>query len=317
MSIWILTIGNSDVQLKSENHNWTKLFRGDARKQADGLGFIPEKSRLENYYTVEARVMGLTYSQPKAKEFVGDLCFPLIDNFFSKLKDKSVERIILILSDQQDVFTSSDRRWKNCPYWQDTCELQPVLENYLKSKDCFANASIDEPIILKPSSPTDGLDNWDKTLELVRSEFSKKFPHELPEDEIVYVSHQAGTPAISSAVQFVSLAKFGKLTEFLVSSEQQTRPPEILPSSAYLKGIRFQEAKALLKRHDYSGVRDILGLTGKKPDLPEEKRIKYLLDAGELWNFAEFQKFKKILTDRKLLPIDSFPWCQSGYESIY
>ena len=42
-----------------------------------------------------------------------------------------------------------------------------------------------------------------------------------------------------------------------------------------------------------------------------------MLDAAEQWNYAEFQKFKKILTDRKLLAVPAFPWYQSGYESAY
>jgi hypothetical protein len=72
-----------------------------------------------------------------------------------------------------------------------------------------------------------------------------------------------------------------------------------------------------LNRHDYAGVRDILGLTKTDPSNSEQKRIKYLLDAGEQWNFAEFQKFKNILVKRKLLAVNTFPWYQSGYESLY
>jgi hypothetical protein len=141
---------------------------------------------------------------------------------------------------------------------------------------------------------------------------------EIKNEEIktVYVSHQAGTPAISSAVQFVTLARFRNNVEFLVSNEYNLETRKI-PRSTYLGAIQRQEANALLERHDYAGVRDILGLTKIAQNNPKEKRIKDLLDAGEQWNFAEFQKFKKILADRKLLPVHNFPWYQSGFESIY
>ncbi|HEY9297572.1 MAG TPA: hypothetical protein VIQ31_14630, partial [Phormidium sp.] len=224
--------------------------------------------------------------------------------------------IAVLLTDQSKIFHSKVERQKlKCPYWQDTWKLQPILEQYFQDK--FP----DTQCVWIPLSPSGekGLDDWNYVLDLVRKNLRDKLDSEeikVDPNDKVYVSHQAGTPAISSAVQFVSLAQFRTNVEFLVSNEYNQQTDTIFQST-YLGAIQLQEAKALLDRHDYSGVRDILGLTTTTPNNPEEKRIKYLLDAGEQWNFAEFQKFKNILVKRKLLSVNVFPWYQSGYESLY
>jgi hypothetical protein len=63
---------------------------------------------------------------------------------------------------------------------------------------------------------------------------------EIDKNTTVYVSHQAGTPAISSAVQFVSLARFGKQVKFLVSNEYNPSLTKVIDASQYLKGIQVQ-----------------------------------------------------------------------------
>ncbi|WP_237265915.1 hypothetical protein [Tolypothrix bouteillei] len=100
-----------------------------------------------------------------------------------------------------------------------------------------------------------GLDNWDKTLKVVQEQFENlkkelnKFPQYNPNDTI-YVSHQAGTPAISSAVQFASLSNF-KNVKFLSSNiffndeGEQTSDPQLVEISNYWMGIQIQKAKQL------------------------------------------------------------------------
>ncbi|WP_223278170.1 hypothetical protein [Nostoc sp. 'Peltigera membranacea cyanobiont' 232] len=67
----------------------------------------------------------------------------------------------------------------------------------------------------------------------------------------VYVSHQAGTPAISSAVQFVSLGRFQKV-KFLVSNEyfdenyDKKSKSEAIESSNYWRGMQIQKAQQLI-----------------------------------------------------------------------
>jgi hypothetical protein len=252
--------------------------------------------------------------------------FSTLDNFAETLKNSSPDAIAfggtqsviaVLLTDQSEVFNSNpERRKPKCPYWQDTCTLKPILKQYFPEK--FPDTKC-VWIPLSPALGDKGLDDWNYVLDLVRNNLREKLDSEeikVHADDKVYVSHQAGTPAISSAVQFVSLAQFRTNVEFLVSNEYSQQTDTIF-RSAYLGAIQLQEAKALLERHDYSGVRDILGLTTTTPNNPEEKRIKYLLDAGEQWNFAEFQKFKNILVKRKLLSVSVFPWYQSGYESLY
>ncbi|HEY9599528.1 MAG TPA: hypothetical protein V6D33_17840, partial [Cyanophyceae cyanobacterium] len=336
MNIWIVTIGSSDVQLDSDNKcrekNRTEKQRGDKiwhywyedEVQVDcyDIAFEPKQSYKDRDepYRIEARVLGKVYedSSPQVQqEILSYLTFPLLDNFVEKLKDSAPDAIAVLLTDQSEIFKSNaERRKPKCPYWQDTCTLKPILKEYFNDKFPDANCVW---IPLSPASGDKGLDDWNDVLDLVRTNLRKQLDNEqikVDASDKVYVSHQAGTPAISSAVQFVSLAEFRTNVEFLVSNEynQQT---DTISRSTYLGAIQQQEAKALLGRHDYSGVRDILGLTGTTPSNDKEKRLKYLLDAGEQWNFAEFQKFKNILVKRKLLNITQFPWYQSGFESIY
>jgi len=316
MNVWIITTGSSDVQLKNKDR-WNALHS----KALSQLGtskqfsFIESEQSGKKLWRYPSRAMGIVYGQALAEHYK-DLEFPLVNSFSGYLKKEQIElnRIIVLLTDQSDVVSAANKDKPSHPYWQDTCTLKPILEHYLNI--AFADVVMDSDrdfIVLKPNSGSAGLDDWNEVLNLVQQEFIKL---DIPEDATVYVSHQAGTPAISSAVQFSSLARFRTNVQFLVSNEysQETRP---ISRSNYLGAIQLQEAKALLERHDYAGVRDILGLTNTAPSNSQEKRIKYLLDAGEQWNFAEFHKFKKIVVDRKLLSVNNFLWYQSGYESAY
>ena len=319
MNIWIITTGSSDVQLK--NNRWSNLsskVQSQLRQLGTSKQFSLSKSEKngQTRWLVPSRAMGIVYGQALAEHY-NDLDFPLLNSFSSYLNKKEqikLNRIIVLLTDQSDVVSAVNKGKPSHPYWQDTCTLKPILQHYLNI--AFPDVVMDSDRyfpVLKPKSGSVGLDDWNEVLKLVQQELKKL---DIPEDATVYVSHQAGTPAISSAVQFSSLARFRNNVQFLVSNEYSQETCKI-PRSNYLGAIQLQEAKALLERHDYTGVRDILGLTNTVPSSFQEKRIKYLLDAGEQWNFAEFQKFKKIVVDRKLRSINNFPWYQSGYESAY
>lgn len=315
MNIWILTIGSSDVQLKPKN-NWTNLFRAGRNQLKSDRGFSPVKDPFEDRLRVPARVMGTIYSQPQAE--LDELTFPLIDNFISKLKDQTIDKIILILSDQS-VF-SETKRTQNHPYWQDTCTLQPILEKYLieKFKDKSNDLKI-HPLILEAFAEDQGLDDWNIVLKLVQDKFSSSDLN-FPESSTIYVSHQAGTPAISSAIQFTSLSQFGKQVEFLVSNERDSQLTRLIGSSEYLKGIRKKEAETLLKRRDYSGVQELV-----KPYLKDDD-TKILLNAAVQWNFAKFDQFLielQNLSDQKLQNLlqevrtGEQDWWWLGYEAAY
>jgi hypothetical protein len=338
MHLWIVTIGSSDVQLISDKANqakgrtekqrsdkvWSYWYTDDLRADCCDISFEPKQpfKEKEEAYRIAPRILSRVYQtseESRQQEIWDYLTFPLLDNFAEALKEHPApEAIAVLLTDQSTIFQSDRQRKPNSPYWQDTCELKPILQTYFAEK--FPGVRC-EFISLTPGSNSESLDNWNAVLDLVRGKFRNLTiadqPIQVNPRETVYVSHQAGTPAISSAVQFCSLATFRDNVQFLVSQEdtQKVLPP--IPQSTYLGAIRQQEAKALLKRYDYSGVRDLLGLTPTKPTTPETQRLKYLLDAAEQWNFAEFQKFKKIISDRKLLPQASFPWWRTGYESAY
>ncbi|MDM3844131.1 MAG: hypothetical protein PT118_15150 [Aphanizomenon gracile PMC644.10] len=334
MSIWIVTTGNSDVQLKSDYNvnKWQQFYRV-VRSELSNHLFEP--SRLKNAaanepYTVPARVMGMVYSHQLHDEsfnVFNNLHFPLLDaftDFLNKLsKKEQPDKIIVIITNQEKAFDDDDKKNNKCPYWQDTCKLRPILEKYFEQK--FPRLKTNQDIHyleLEANSKSEGLDNWNECLILVNRLFQKKMPSlEIREYTNIFVSHQAGTPAISSAVQFTSLANFEKQIQFLVSNEYDQENAISIPSSSYLQGLKLQEAKELLGRYDYSGVNKIFTelWKNKKESLTEkEKKIKDLLAIAIQWNNANFDDFA---TARSVINEDAKKrtqqWWWIGYEAAY
>lgn len=249
MNIWIVTTGSSDVKLKTDD-NWNTLWK-KVRSQLYDRPFKPTQPPNpdeDEPFIVPARVMGMVYGSQLTDEYYEDLHFPLLDAFSAKLLEKgktNPDKIILMVTDQEAVFNEEDRRLDKSPYWQDTCTLKPIFEAYFKIKfPKVTSENIDYSRVLKPQSQSEGLDNWDRALVLVQQAFSSL---EIDKNTTVYVSHQAGTPAISSAVQFVSLARFGKQVKFLVSNEYNPSLTKFIEASQYLKGIQVQQAKGLIE----------------------------------------------------------------------
>lgn len=271
MSIWIITTGNSDVQLKTDE-NWEEPFYEQVRhddnkdiKQCDKFAAIVQDKTTE-LYPVPARVMGIA-AENQLQKYYDDLAFPMLDTFsdyFAKHPENKPSIIIVILTNQRNIFIDEDGELnekisnENSPFWQDTCTLEPVFKEYFKRSKIF---SAIEPkfftLTPKPEQSLDkskkGLDNWDETLNVVKellgnikNEFNN-YP-QYDQNQTVYVSHQAGTPAISSAVQFASLSQF-KNVKFLSSNifynddSEQISQPQIIDVSNYWMEMQIQKAK--------------------------------------------------------------------------
>ena len=103
------------------------------------------------------------------------------------------------------------------------------------------------------------------------------------------ISHQAGTPAISSAVQFVSLYKFGgKFKVSFLSSNERSEEVNLKEYSSYFQSMQMQEAKKLLENYNYVGVESVLGERLKADDRDVAKSILALLEVAKLWNLSKF-----------------------------
>ena len=313
MNVWLITTGSSDIQLTNKD-DWDTWYR-EIKRSVYRLPFEPVKTGDDDQerYRLPARVLGIAYGDRFSNSIQSNLVFPLLDNFTQELNHQKIDlnQIIVLTSDQDLIFSETDRENKQCPFWQDTCGLHPILENYLNEK--FPHAEI-RSLVLKPKSSNLGLDNWDYVLELVQREINELVFE--PELHKIYVSHQAGTPAISSAVQFCSLARFGDRVRFLVSSEQGNQESNIISSSAYLKGIRKQEAIRLLIRYDYSGVEALLADYFKN-----DSRISTLIKAAIQWNNAQFDHFLETLSNHPNFFEDvetkKNSWWWIAYEEAY
>lgn len=247
MSTWIVTTGNSDVQLKHDK-NWGQLY-DQVRDELEcdrfaSLSQIDPDDDSSNY-TAPARVLGLVYgNQP---DYYKDLEFPLLDTFCQHFEQNNInlEKIIVLLTNQLEIFPEEQIIYEKCPYWQDTLTLQSIFKWYFKEKKKF-NVQL-EFKLLEPKSGQ-GLDHWNETLLLVETILKIDDYNPL---KTVYISHQAGTPAISSAVQFVSLSRFKKVN-FIVSNQyydadyNHQSTAESIPSSEYGRGIQIQKAKQLI-----------------------------------------------------------------------
>ncbi|GJD16179.1 hypothetical protein RIVM261_011350 [Rivularia sp. IAM M-261] len=247
MAIWILTVGNSDIRLKHDK-SWDTLYPlvQDDFMCGNIVPTLINSTDKSQGFSLPARALGLVYeNQP---EYYEDLEFPLIDTYYSRIKKEEIklEKVIILLTDQTSLFPEWQQQNEKCPYWQDTLTLKLLFIEY------FNKLRIEsEFIILKPLS-NKGLDHWDATLKLVNEKLDEKLKElDISQNHTVYVSHQAGTPAISSALQFVSLGKFNEVN-YLVSNQyydddfNQKAEPEIINSSEYKRGIEIQKAKQLI-----------------------------------------------------------------------
>lgn len=331
MNVWIVTIGNSDVQLKhnyEESNEWSNRSKNpEIRSKLKPFGVndfkpsLPQNWSNGDPFTVPARAMGIVYGTNLDDQVFKDLHFPLLDTFTKYLQDKNrPDKIIVILTNQNNVFDNKNRN-KKSPYWQDTCTLQPILEKYFEKK--YPQLKTNEHIHYLPLEPKPnekGLDNWNECLTFVNKLFKRSEIKSISKSADIYVSHQAGTPAISSAVQFTSLANFEKKVKFLVSNEYEQENAIPIPSSSYLQGIKLQEAKELLERYDYSGVYKIFfqEILKDKPLNAEEQKIKDLLAIAIQWNNANFDEFGKAISKRDKNAQErtkNFWWI--SYESAY
>lgn len=287
-SIWIVTTGNSDVKLTSKD-GWGDL-RGQKNAQLKPCqkSFSHLAKDDNGLFSLSARALGIIYGDAW-ESHEQYFRFLLLEQFVKKLKDegKSPDRIIVLLSNQEEIFSedSEDRRYDRCedsPYWRDTCCLEPIFKNYF---DREFGQDKTEFIVLRLQTKEQGLDNWDAALELMQKQFKNI---KIEKDDSVFVSHQAGTPAVSSAVQFASLAQFGDKVSFLIGNERDANLTKFSPSSAYLRGIRIQEAKALLGEgsYNYAGVDALIG-----DYIEDSPDITTLLNAAKNWNVAKFSDF--------------------------
>jgi hypothetical protein len=360
MNVWIITTGSSDVQLTTEK-NWN-LLCDRAKEQQDnnkklhfGKNIELTKSVVKpkgsdrpiTRFLAPARAMGIVYGNAIAEnvERYNELDFPLLNNFSMLLNKEKIifDRIIVVVTDQTDLFTTpAEKNQIYCPYWQDTCTFEEIIKQYFQRFPHKVEKIQPEFLILKPdienpdsaSTRKPGLDDWNSVLKLVQEKIAGI--KDIPEDATVYVSHQASTPAISSAIQFASLAKFGKQVQFLVSNvDDREHPADVIRSGEYLKGIKFQEAKALLDRHDYSGVKALLSADYSGVKLLSSyltPEIEDLLNAAIKWNFAEFDGFAEAMTEAankyskenewwqtmdKKVKARSKEWWWTAYESAY
>jgi hypothetical protein len=279
MSIWIVTTGNSDIILKHDK-NWVsgRNLYGKIRNDLECKKFSQpnqiDKDNIKAGYTSPARVLGLVYgNQPDS---YSDLEFPLLDTFSKYFQEKQIrlDKVILLLTDQEKIFQEEQKCYRISPYWQDTLTLEPIFERYFQQKFKL------KPIFLK-LQPLEGqgLDHWDKTYKLVEAtlqgiEYNPLKP--------VYVSHQAGTPAISSAVQFVSLNKFNKKVKFILSNQYY--------DIAYNQELKAEEV-------DYNQQLPSEEIESQEVEYTQlAKPEEVSNDTSEYWRSIQLQKAKQLIT---------------------
>jgi hypothetical protein len=318
MTTWIITTGNSDIQLNTDN-NWMRgerLFEKAKNNeplcncQGGGKDFANLKRENDTkYFPVAARVLGLVYQDHE--HYYSDLVFPLLDVLIEKFQDQEFpDRVYIILTDQEELFKTSDIKNSSCPFWQDTCTLKPLFEWYfqtkLKLKPDF--------ITLQLSDKDRGLDHWDQVLTLVTEKLTK-----IQQDDVFYISHQASTPAISSAVQFVSIGYFSNVKFLIVNryyEENEIKTsPEIIPSSSYWKQLQIQKAKKLITDGFPGSALALL----KEVEYNNSEKIKELESYIDLFNMKtidtgdEFEPTQAIERVRKTLDLIEYFLKQENY----
>ncbi|MEH2057046.1 MAG: hypothetical protein V7K97_12970 [Nostoc sp.] len=308
MSIWIVTTGNSDIILKHDK-TWGRLYEeaSDHLECSDfGSASRVNPDDKEAGYTVPSRILGIVYAKQLQECYEDDLRFPLLDTYCKYFTDKNIkiEKIILLLTDQSKIFSSEEQRLhQKSPYWKDTCTLEPLFKWYFQHQKFTCKPEFQ---YLIPDQKSPGIDNWDATLSLVETKLQEL---EIDARQEVYVSHQAGTPAISSAVQFVTLGKFKKV-QFLVSNEyfdeeyyQLKSKYDSIQSSRYQRGMQIQKAKQLIIKGLPAAAKEVL--TG----IANQETIEKINQIVDLFNIKSFlvsgQEFEvKASIDRIVTALD-------------
>ncbi len=278
MSIWIVTTGNSDIILKNDK-NWVNKLYNQVRNDLECKQFSQpnpiDKDNKKAGYTAPARVLGRVYSN-QPDYYDSDLEFPLLDTFSKYFEEKQIrlDKVILLLTDQEKIFQEEQKCYKMSPYWQDTLTLEPIFEWYFQQKFKL------KPIFLKlQPSEGQGLDHWDKTYRLVEASLQSIEYNPL---KPVYVSHQAGTPAISSAVQFVSLNKFNKKVKFILSNQYY--------DIAYNQELKAEE----VDYNQHSPSQEIESQEVEYTQLAKPEEVSN--DTSEYWRSIQIQKAKQLIT---------------------
>jgi hypothetical protein len=301
MTIWLVTIGSSDVELQHQGQqDWRQQFQSlrtsnrERFSNTQGLGEQKEaQSGNINNRSVLMRILGDIYQDSSLIEekAFSNLDFPLLEQFITKLEELQKEesekvedlKVFVLLTDQSTLFSPDEMRKSECPYWQDTVQLKPVLKWYLKHK--LGSSVEPQFLILKPhlestgeESRPKGIDCWDAMLKEVRDKLNHDFQDiKVQANEKVYVSHQAGTPAISSALQFCSIAKFGDRVQFLVLNREYKDTKLIstaqrLESPEYIRAIKLEQAKQLIRQGEPGAALSLIQ-GDIAPDLEKELEL--------------------------------------------
>jgi len=311
--IWIATTGNSDVKLLTDK-GYSTLKGNEIKRNLLGSCYTKHKpeSVKKDEWTIPARVAGIVYGDVIATHF-HVLKFPLLDGFCQELQEQGQkpDRIIILLSDQEAIFLPNhenilyNRSDSDSPYWKDTCTLEPIFEHYFQGKYGIKI----EPVYLRPEAGQIGLDDWNVTLKLVQDKFSGLG---IKQDDQVIVSHQAGTPAISSAVQFASLSNFGDRVSFLTSNER-TKVASLDPSSSYFESMQIEQAKKFLNNYDYVSVFTVLkSKLERLKNADQADRILKLLEVAKLWNLSKFDEFEIKMRDLPLQDLQDLAVARFG-----
>ncbi|WP_177176287.1 hypothetical protein [Trichormus sp. NMC-1] len=256
-------------------------------------------------YTVPARVLGLVYANQSEECYKADLKFPLLDTYEGYFTDKNVkiDRIIVLLTDQSQIFSSEEQRLhQKSPYWKDTSTIKPLLQWYFQNSNFTCHPEFE---YLIPDQNSPGVDNWDATLSLVEAKLTDL---NIDVNQEVYVSHQAGTPAISSAVQFVTIGRFKKV-QFLVSNEyfdenyDLKSKSQVIESSRYQRGIQIQKAKQLINKGLPAAAKEVL------LGIVDDEMFTEINEVADFFNlknsFIKGQEFEvKSAVDRILISLD-------------
>jgi len=319
-TVWIVTTGNSDIRITDQDGSkWSHLCKGKRGEFPDECYSSFKSLKHDDstgLYNNPARVIGMVYGTEDLNQYWDYFKFPLLDGFCQKLKAQKVksDRIIILLTNQEAIL--EDRNNPDSPYWKDTYTLQPILKHYFTQvfSEKFANEKL-EFSVLKPQQGADGLDDWDTSLRLVKAELAKWEENKwISKSDRVIVSHQAGTPAISSAVQLTCLIRFGKKVEFLVSSELPPNKTKFLKGSSYFETLQFKKLEDLLARDDYVGVASVVQSLDLEDSVLKVK-LDHLLELAKLWNAAKFDEFANRVS--LVTPSRVREWWWKGYEMAY
>jgi hypothetical protein len=326
-TVLVATVGTRDLSFQVSEKDWRNV--GDVMAKSSDRS-TPAQQVYESIAT-EPGVLGdpgdcfreRTAFLLENWERFGDRIKPVMLGGVVENNVESLEKIYLVATDQ----VNAAKKFQD----SDTCHAAVIIARWVE-----VHYQIPCEIILlgqggeKPTD-FDAMVRWSKQAvwAVVREAIACQ-PKKQGIERIL-LSPKGGVGQCSEALRVTALTGFVEQElQFCDFTENEAEnrlgnfsEHQFSSGTHYLWELNQRQAIGLLERYDYMGVKNLLSTQLQVQPHPEANKINKLLDAAEVWNYADFSKFQQLLSDAIAMGVvinaiqRHQDWWWKSYESAY